>query len=286
MLRQMLQSLASQSSSALTPASVPEWEETLYRLSLSLAHSFSFPDDDQHKSLVKIKKIPGGRPKDSEFVDGAVITKNLAHKSMLRSTSSSSSHAIVEKKDPRIMFLRFPLDFTRVEGKYIPFGQLLSQESEWIDNLIGRIASFRPHIVLCEKGVGRLALERMEKMGIGVARGVKASAVSFVARCTGGDVVSGVETLALEPRLGTCRKFTVRGYKAGEGRKSYLWFDGCGEGAGGAGGGCTIVLRGGSEAVLRDVKRVARFAIFVVRNLKMESSLWRGQSESSFPCLY
>ena len=33
---------------------------------------------------IKIKKIPGGAPCDSEYVDGAVITKNVVHKQMAR----------------------------------------------------------------------------------------------------------------------------------------------------------------------------------------------------------
>src|SRR5271170_4695317 len=71
---------------------VREWEETLLRLALRIARELTFTalphrqgEDMDVRRYVKIKKIPGGTPRDSEYVDGAVITKNVAHKEMSRS---------------------------------------------------------------------------------------------------------------------------------------------------------------------------------------------------------
>ena len=71
---------------------VREWEEVLLKLALRIARELTFTtlphrqgEDMDVRRYVKIKKIPGGAPKDSEYVDGAVITKNVAHKAMSRS---------------------------------------------------------------------------------------------------------------------------------------------------------------------------------------------------------
>ncbi|KAH9982757.1 hypothetical protein BGW80DRAFT_1264842 [Lactifluus volemus] len=231
MLRQML-----------TTANIPnvlEWEDTLLKLALKIAGELAFtahphrqgPDMDVRR-YVKIKKIPGGAPKDSEYVDGAVITKNVAHKSMTRL-----------QRHPRVMLPR--------GGSIMHFGQIVRQEKD-------RIAAYRPHVVLAENSVSRLALDALAKQGIAVAR-------SFVARMTQADVFSSMDKLALEPRLGHCARFRIQTFDhpliPGR-RKTYMRFEGCNREM-----GCTIVLRGGDRDTLRRIKLVTR--------LKLETHLWK-----------
>ncbi len=261
MLRQML-----------TKENIPnvlEWEDMLLKLALRIARELTFtalphrqgPDMDVRR-YVKIKKIPGGAPKDSEYVDGAVITKNVSHKSMTRL-----------QRHPRVMLVTFPLEFSRVEGQYIPFGQIVRQEKEYMGNLVSRIAAYRPHVVLAEKFVSRLALDALAEQGIAVARSVKPSAIQFVARMTQADVFSSMDKLALEPRLGHCARFCVQTFDHPQipgRRKTYMRFEGCTREM-----GCTIVLRGGDQETLRRIKHVTRFLTFIVRSLKLETHLWK-----------
>ncbi|KAF9225371.1 hypothetical protein BS17DRAFT_730801 [Gyrodon lividus] len=261
MLRQML-----------TTEHIPnirEWEETLLRLALRIARELTFTavpyhqgEDMDVRRYVKIKKIPGGTPSDSEYVDGAVITKNVAHKQMSRS-----------QRNPRVMLVTFPLEFHRVEGQYIHFGQVLRQEKEYLGNLVSRIAALRPHVVMVEKSVSRIALEALAEHNIAVARAVKPSATAFVARMTQGDVFSSMDKLALEPHLGHCARFRTQTFDhtliPGQ-RKTYMRFEGCNRDM-----GCTIILRGGDFETLRRVKKVTRFMTFIVRNLKLETHLWK-----------
>ena len=83
MLRQML-----------TKEGVPnvkEWEDTLLKLALQIACDLTFTSHhDMPASFsinvrqhVKIKKIHGSTSCDSEYVDGTIITKNVAHKQMV-----------------------------------------------------------------------------------------------------------------------------------------------------------------------------------------------------------
>ncbi|KAJ3558998.1 hypothetical protein NM688_g604 [Phlebia brevispora] len=256
----------------LTTEAIPnikEWEETLLKIALRIARELTFTAHPQRsgadmdvRRYVKIKKIPGGAPRDSEYVDGAVITKNVAHKSMLNT-----------QHNPRVMLITFPLEFHRVEGQYVHFGQIILQEKDYLGGLASRIAALRPHVVLAEKSVSRLALEALAKRKIAVARTVKPSAVQFVARMTQGDVFSSIDKLAQEPRLGHCAKFRVQTFDhpliPGR-RKTYMRFEGCSREM-----GCTIILRGGDIDVLRRVKKVTRFLAFIVRNLRLETHLWK-----------
>lgn len=248
---------------------IKEWEETLSKLALRIAKELAFTslpyrqgEDMDVRRYVKIKKIPGGRPCDSEHVNGAVITKNVAHKRMSRS-----------QNNPRVMLVTFPLEFYRVEGQYMQFGQILRQEKEYLGNLASRIAALRPHVVLVEKTVSRLALDALVKHNITVARNVKPSAIATIARMTQGDEFSSIDKLALEPRLGHCARFRIQTFDhplmPGR-RKTYMRFEGCNSDL-----GCTIILRGGDIETLRRVKKVTRFLTFIVRNLKLETHLWK-----------
>ncbi|KDR85635.1 hypothetical protein GALMADRAFT_234626 [Galerina marginata CBS 339.88] len=248
---------------------IREWEETLLRLALRIAREMTFTalphrqgQDMDVRRYVKIKKIPGGMPKDSEFVTGAVITKNVAHKQMSRMQAN-----------PRVMLVTFPLEFSRVEGQYMHFGQIVRQEKEYLGNLASRIAALRPHVVLVEKSVSRLALDALAKHNIAVARTVKPSAIQTIARMTQGDVFSSMDKLALEPRLGHCARYCIQTYDhpliPGR-RKTYMRFEGCNRDM-----GCTIILRGGNIDTLKRIKKVTRFLTFIVRNLKLETHLWK-----------
>ncbi|TFK56509.1 hypothetical protein OE88DRAFT_1803203 [Heliocybe sulcata] len=254
-----------------------EWEDTLVNLAQRIAGELTFTAYPQRQGTdmdvrryVKIKKIPGGSPRDSEYVNGAVITKNVAHKQMSRT-----------QHNPRVMLVTFPLEFHRVEGQYMHFGQIVRQEKEYLNNLASRIAALRPHVVLVEKSVSRIALDALAKHRTVVARSVKPSAIQFVARMTQGDVFSSMDKLALEPRLGHASNFRIQTFDhpliPGR-RKTYMRFEGCNRDM-----GCTIILRGGDMAILRRIKTIMRFLAFTVRNLKLETALWRDCNQTVPP---
>lgn len=250
-------------------SNVKEWEAVLSRLALRIARDLTFTNMPHHQGAdmdirryVKIKKIPGGMPHHSEYVDGVVITKNVAHKQMSRSISN-----------PRIALIGFPLEFYRFETQYVNFGQVLMQEKEYLRNLASRITALSPHVVLVEKTVSSLILDILSRHNVVVARTVKSSAIATVSRMTQANLVSSMDKLALGPQLGHCSKFRLQTFDhaliPGR-RKTYMRFEGCSRDT-----GCTIILRGGNLDVLRRIKKVTRFLTFIVRNLKLETHLWK-----------
>ncbi|KAG9038840.1 1-phosphatidylinositol-3-phosphate 5-kinase [Tulasnella sp. JGI-2019a] len=244
-----------------------EWEETLTKLALKVASHLNLTPRTSGSSIdarwyVKIKKIPGGAPRDSEYVDGAVITKNVAHKQMSRHI-----------RQPRIMLVTFPVDYHRVEGQFMSIDPILAQERAYLGNLASRVAAHHPHVLLVEGSVSRLALDSLLEKKIAVARSVKASAIQLVSRITQSDIISSMDRLALEPRMGDCARFRIQTFEhaliPGR-RKTYMRFEGCSRET-----GCSIILRGGDVETLKKVKKITRFVVFIVRNLKMETFLWK-----------
>jgi 1-phosphatidylinositol-3-phosphate 5-kinase len=242
------------------------WEDRLVDLLTKVAkHPFpNVRNGDQMdiRRYIRIKKIPGGKPKDSEYVDGVVCTKNVLHKEMHRHLAN-----------PRIMLLTFPLEYQRVENQLMSLDPIIKQEREYLRNLVGRIVAQRPHVVLVEKNVSRLALEYLTEANVSVAKNVKPSVISALHRATQADIISSMDKLALEPRLGRCGTFRTQTYVhplIPSKRKTSMRFEGCSREMGG-----TILLRGADWDTLKKVKNIMDFMVLVVFSVKLETFfLW------------
>lgn len=243
--------------------SVDAWAPVLESLLYDVADRLAMLDEVEVGNFalhdhVRVKRIPGGRPRDSEFVSGVVITKNVMLKSMARNLSN-----------PRIMLVSFPLEYQRNDGQYLSLDKVHAQERQYLENLAVRIQYSVPHIVLAQRNVSQVALKQLNHRGIVVARHVKASALASLSHSFGAEIISSTNGL-LDPRIGKCRSFRVQTFvhpKIPGGRKTFLRFEGDSR------SNCTIVLRGGSMGDLAKVKRIIHTLVLVVYNAKLEGYL-------------
>ncbi|KZV84292.1 hypothetical protein EXIGLDRAFT_293756, partial [Exidia glandulosa HHB12029] len=246
-----------------------EWEKTLTKLALQVARDVSFMRRDgaemDIRRFVKIKKLPGGSPRDSEYVDGAVITKNLAHKHMAR-----------EIPNPRIVLFAIG---DRREDELVSLDNAIEATRQRWEKTAARIAKLNPSLVLVSTPVEGHIVESLRSQKITVARNVAMPAMQFISRMTGTTLITSYDKLAVDPKQGTCNRFLVQTYDhpliPGR-RKTLMRFEGCGRDV-----GCTIILRGADHDTLKRVKAVTRFLVYLVRNLKVESFLWKDLALSS-----
>lgn len=268
--RKMLKQLmADESFSALSAQEKTQWEDIIMKLLLKVTDNVRpdvrSGDDMDIRHYVKIKKIPGGLPTDSFYVKGVMCSKNVAHKAMVRNISQ-----------PRILILLFSLDYSRVEmeNQLMSIEPMIAQEREHIKKLVARIAALRPSLLLVKSTVSRLALEFLLEKNIPVIHNVKYSVIQAVARCTRASIVQSVENLhSAGLSFGQCGTFEIRTlihHWLPNRRKTFLIFDDCQPDLGG-----TIVLRGAQSETLQLLKRLIDFMVFVVHNLKLETSLLR-----------
>ncbi|KAG0232821.1 1-phosphatidylinositol-3-phosphate 5-kinase [Actinomortierella wolfii] len=240
------------------------WDEVIMKLVLKVSNNIQLFDGMDIMQAVKIKKIPGGTAQDSMYIDGVVCTKNLAHKQMSRTLHS-----------PRILILTFALEYQRVENHFISLGPIWDQEKEYLHNLVARIVAFRPHVIVVEKTISRLALEMLLKNNVAVIYNVKPEVCNAIAHCTGADIIVSFDKLVKEPRLGKCGLFTVKTYVhelISNKRRSYIFFQDCPKDR-----FCTLVLRGGSLETLNRIKKIVRLMVRVSYNLKLETSLMKDE---------
>ncbi|KAJ2344572.1 Mitochondrial distribution and morphology protein 12, partial [Coemansia sp. RSA 2671] len=229
-------------------------------------------DNMDLRRYVRIKRIPGGTPSDSQYVSGIVFTKNLAHRRMPRYLVS-----------PQIMLLTFPLEYT-TPSKYVLFDDELRMQQGFTEKLVQRITGAAPDIVLAEKQVPRQVLEGLMRNKICVAYGVKRSVIRAISRCTGAEVVTSIDKFSDYPRTGVCESIAVQTYEdesLPEYRKSFIFLDGCIDNLGG-----TIVLRGETFDKLGDIKQVVDLVVCMAYSMNLESSLLLNEYALAAPGKY
>ncbi|KAH8174626.1 phosphatidylinositol-4-phosphate 5-Kinase domain-containing protein [Sarocladium implicatum] len=256
----------------LEDADIPNpaaWQKALVPILLRATDDID-PDVAKGESMdarhfVKLKRIPGGKPGDTSYVSGVVFTKNLALKSMARRISN-----------PRIVLVTFPIEYQRHQQHFMSLQPVIEQEKEFLRVVVQRITNLRPQVLLAEKRVSGVALQYLSDANISVAYNVKHTVIEAVARCAETEIISSLDMLALPVHVGKCSAFEVRTFVNNDypgKKKSYIWLAGCQPNL-----GCTIPLRGANHATLGRVKYIVEFMIYVVYNLKLESSLLRDEA--------
>ncbi|GAO13747.1 hypothetical protein UVI_02018440 [Ustilaginoidea virens] len=256
----------------LDDAQIPNpgaWQKSLVPILLQLTDDVT-PDvakgeDMDLRHYVKLKKIPGGRPGDTSYISGVVFTKNLALKSMPRRITN-----------PRVVLVTFPIEYQRQQQQFMSLQPVIEQEKEFLRVVVQRITNLRPQVLLAQKGVSGVALQYLSEANISVAYNVKDTVIEAVARCAEAEIIETLDMLALPVKVGRCSAFEVRtfvnnGYPGR--KKSYIFLSGCRPDL-----GCTIALRGATGELLRRVKDIMEFMVYVVYNLKLETSLLRDGS--------
>jgi 1-phosphatidylinositol-3-phosphate 5-kinase len=248
---------------------VASWEKALIPILLQCTDDVNpnvrLGDDIDIRHYVKLKKIPGGKPGDTSYVSGVVFTKNLALKSMPRSISN-----------PRIVIVSFPIEYQRHQQHFMSLEPVIAQEKEFLRNMVNRIASLRPQLLLVQKHISGLALQYLAEANIAVAYNVKQSVIEAVSRCAQTEIISSIDMVALKPvHIGKSAGFEVKTYVHNDipgKKKTYIYLSGCPRDL-----GCTIALRGANLAVLTKMKRITEFMVYVVYNLKLETCLMRDE---------
>ncbi|KAM3589760.1 Mitochondrial distribution and morphology protein 12 [Umbelopsis sp. WA50703] len=267
-LKVLLHQLLEDSPNLQTQTSViTKYEETVFNLLLEMVAAIKPDirggDDMDLRHYVKIKKIPGGTPGDSRYVEGVVCSKNVAHKQMMRDIDN-----------PRILILLFPVEYSRVGNQLLSLEPVLSQEKEHLKKLVARIIALKPSIVLTKYSVSRFALEYLLEANIVVVHNMKKSVLQAIARCTGASLIPSIDKFTSdELSLGHCGRFKIKTFvheMIPNRRKTYLFFDQCSPDLGG-----TIVIRGADQSTLTAIKRIVDFMCYVAHSSKLETFLLR-----------
>lgn len=216
------------------------------------------------KKYAKIEKIPGLDIEDSKVLDGVMFEKDVVVPARMRR----------KIENPRILLMDCPLEYkkgenqTQVElSKEEDFAALLKAEENWIKGVCDTIASFKPDVVITEKGLSDLAAHYLTKSGISAIRRLRKTDNNRIARACGATIVNRPEEIK-ESDIGT-RAGLFEVSKIGD--DFYTFIVNCKEPK-----ACSIILRGASKDVLNEVERNLHDALGVARNIMMDPRLVPG----------
>lgn len=209
------------------------------------------------RHYVNFKKVPDGSRDECCSVGGVVFSKNVVHKDMATTIENA-----------RILLLQCPIVYQRVEGKFVRIETLLLQEREYLTNVVGRIRSLNPSVILVHKNVSGIAQEMLRKCQITLVVDVKLSVLKRLSRCLQCDIVSSIESNIGRPKLGVCKRFYVKNFASALGAVKTLMFVETQS----IPRGFSVLLRGGNLSELVRVKRVAGFLLLARYNWRLEMS--------------
>jgi chaperonin GroEL (HSP60 family) len=132
--------------------------------------------------------------------------------------------------------------------------QFLDEEEGYLKGLVDSIISSGANVVICQKGIDDMAQHFMSKAGIFAIRRAKKSDMEALSKATGARIITNIDDLK-EDDLGFASK--VEEKKIGD--SDMIFIEGCDEAK-----SVSVLLRGGTEHVVDEVKRAFEDAIGVV----------------------
>jgi T-complex protein 1 subunit gamma len=216
------------------------------------------------KKYAKVEKIPGCDIEDSKVLKGVMFEKDVVVPARMRR----------KIENPRILLMDCPLEYKKGENqaqvelsKEEDFAALLKAEEDWIKRVCDTIASFKPDVVITEKGLSDLAAHYLTKSGISAIRRLRKTDNNRIARACGATIVNRPDEIK-ESDIGTgAGLFEVS--KIGD--DFYTFITECKDPK-----ACSIILRGASRDVLHEVERNLHDALGVTRNIMIDPRLVPG----------
>ena len=247
---------------------VKQWEEMACKIALDAVLTVALDTGGGRtevdiKRYAKVEKVPGGELEDSEVLTGVMVNKDVTHSKMKRRI-----------ENPKILLLDCGLEYVKGESqtnievtKEGDFARLLELEEEYIKECCDHIIAAKPDLVFTEKGVSDLAQHFLCKAGITAIRRVRKSDNNRISRATGASIVNRCDEIK-EEDIGTgAGLFEVK--KLGD--EYFTFITGCTDPK-----ACTILLRGPSMDLLKEVERNLMDAMNVVRNVIVNPKLVPG----------
>ncbi|KAI0784066.1 T-complex protein 1 [Abortiporus biennis] len=237
---------------------VSRWSDLMCKLALQAVRTVASEEAGiktvDIKRYARVEKLPGGEIEQSKVLDGIMLNKDITHPKMRRRIAN-----------PRIVLLDCPLEYKKGESqtnieisKEADWSRIQEMEEEQVKSMVDKILSFKPDLVITEKGVSDYAQHFLYKANVSAIRRVRKSDNNRIARAVGATIVNRLEDLR-ESDIGTqCGLFNIE--KIGD--EYFTFLTECkGPKA------CTILLRGPSKDILNEIDRNLADAMSVARNV-------------------
>ena len=232
---------------AMTGKGAESNKECLSNLITKAVKQISEDSKEINPDNIKIEKKVGGGIENSELIKGLLIDKECIHPSMPKKIENA-----------KIVLLDTPIEMktTEIDAKIQintpdQMESFIKKEEEIIKGITEKIIFTNANVIFCQKGVDDLAQFYLAKAGIYVTRRVKKSDIEKLARATGANIVTNIDTLTKED-LG--KAGIVEEKKIGDEEMTYI--KECKNPK-----AVTLLLKGGTDHVIDEVERAVKDSI-------------------------
>ncbi|MBI2142960.1 TCP-1/cpn60 chaperonin family protein [Candidatus Woesearchaeota archaeon] len=235
---------------AMTGKGAEKAKELLSKLAVKAVKDVADLKDGKlsvNKDNIKIEKKVGGAVEDSELVEGIILDKEKVHPGMadvVKNAKVALIDVAVEIKSTETEAKIQLTDPNQLQG-------FIDMEEKILREKVEKIAKSGANVVFCQKGIDDLAQHFMAKKGMYAARRVGKSDMEKLARATGAKIVTSLDDLSASD-LGTAG--VVEAKKVGD--EDMTFVKECKNAK-----AVTMLIRGGTEHVVAEVKRAIEDAV-------------------------
>ncbi len=204
-------------------------------------------DNKFDQENIKIEKMSGSDVDDSELIKGILLDKSRVHSDMDKKIDDANILLLtspIEVKNTEIDANIQINDPSQIQG-------FIDQEDKILKQKVKKIKELGANVVFCQKGIDDAAQSYLAKNGIFAIRRVKKKDMSRLARATGAKLISGLEDASksdlgnaglVEEKIIGNEEMTVVSNSSETNT-------------------ATILLRGGSDHIVTEIKRAFEDAI-------------------------
>ena len=193
------------------------------------------------RDFIKLEKKEGGSIEDTNFINGVLIDKEIAHPGMPK----LMKNAAIALLDVALEIEKTETD-ARIEITSPEQMQaFLMQEEKMLKEMVDKIAKSKANVVFVQKGIDDIAQHYLAKVGIIAVRRVKKSDMEKLGKATGAKLVTSLEDLT-EKDLGFAGMVEERKISG----EQMLFVEKCKDPK-----SVTIFIRGGTKQAIDEVER-------------------------------
>ena len=143
------------------------------------------------KDFIKLEKKEGGSIEETQYINGVLIDKEIAHPSMPK---------LIKNAKIALLDVALEIEKTEVDARIEitspdQMQSFLQQEEKMLKEMVDKIAKSSANVVVVQKGIDDVAQHYLAKAGIIAIRRVKKSDMEKLAKATGAKVVTSLDDL-------------------------------------------------------------------------------------------
>ncbi len=202
---------------------------------------------------IKVEKKAGGSIRDTKFIHGIVLDKEVVHGGMPKR---------IENAKIAVINSALEIEKTEFDAKINinspdQMQQFIDEENKMLKAMVDKITSAGANVVLCQKGIDDIAQHYLAKAGILAVRRIKESDMYKLSRATGARIVNNLDELSASD-LGFAKVVEERKVETDK----WVFIEECKNPK-----SVSILVRGGSQRVVDEAERSVHDAIMAVKDV-------------------